>query len=284
MKCILYFLSFFSILSVNAQKLENSTLWKISGNNLETPSYLFGTIHITCDASIDIDVKKALEETTQIVLELDMDDPSIQQKMMANIYMKDGKTLKDLVSEEELKTIDAFFLKNAGIPINAVQNVKPFFLYAMLFPKMLDCPIQSYELELTKIAKAQKEEIKGLETTIEQTQVFDVIPYKDQIADLLKAAKDDLEADKNDFKKMLELYNSENITAMYNYSLEDKEHVLSKYTDVLLHDRNKNWIPKIENFAKSQPTFFGVGAAHLAGKKGLIQLLKDAGYTVTAVQ
>ena len=77
-------LSFFSI---HAQKLENSTLWKIEGNGLDNPSYLFGTIHITCDATIDEDVEQALAVTTQVVLELDMDDPNLQAKMMKGMYI-----------------------------------------------------------------------------------------------------------------------------------------------------------------------------------------------------
>lgn len=72
--------AFISIFTSNAQQLENSTLWKISGNGLEKPSYLFGTIHITCDATLNDNVKKALDETSQVVLEIDIDDPTMQSK------------------------------------------------------------------------------------------------------------------------------------------------------------------------------------------------------------
>ncbi|RZN80976.1 MAG: TraB/GumN family protein, partial [Winogradskyella sp.] len=71
--CSAIFVAIISIFTSNAQQLENSTLWKITGNGLEQPSYLFGTIHITCNATLDDDVKKALDETSQVVLELDMD-------------------------------------------------------------------------------------------------------------------------------------------------------------------------------------------------------------------
>lgn len=53
-----------SVFTTNAQELENSLLWKISGNGLEKPSYLFGTIHITCDATLSDNVKMALDKTT----------------------------------------------------------------------------------------------------------------------------------------------------------------------------------------------------------------------------
>ena len=272
-----------SIFSITAQNLENSTLWKIEGNGLEKPSYLFGTIHITCNATLEDDVKKALDETTQIVMELDMDDPSMQMKMMKSIYFKDGKTLKDFVSEEDYKSIDSLFINNMGMPVKMLEKVKPFFLSSMFFPKMLDCPMQSFELELTKIAKEQEEEIYGLETLEEQIQVFDDIPLEDQYADLVRMAKDNLEYDKETFSKMLKLYEEENITAILDMMDDDTNKTVSEHQDVLLKQRNKNWISKIEEYAKDQPTFFGVGAGHLPGKNGVIQLLRNAGYTVEAV-
>ncbi len=82
---------------------------------MEEPSFLFGTIHITCDVTLDADVVKALEETNQLVLEIDMDDPSMQSKMMSGMFMKDGVSIKDLVSDEEYSSIDEMMKKHAGM-------------------------------------------------------------------------------------------------------------------------------------------------------------------------
>ncbi|MBC2845440.1 TraB/GumN family protein [Winogradskyella flava] len=279
----LFVMAFLSIFSIKGQELENSTLWKIDGNGLEKPSYLFGTIHITCDATLEDDVKKALDETTQLVLELDMDDPSMQTKMMQGMYMKDGKTLKDLVSEEDYKAIDSLFMDNMGMPVKLFENVKPFLLTAMLYPQLLDCPMQSFETELMNAAQAQGEEIKGLETIEEQLKVFDDIPYTDQAADLVRSAKDNMAHDKKMFSKMYKVYDEENITKMLDMMNDENTISVSQYQDLLLANRNKNWISKIGDYAKEQPTFFGVGAGHLAGENGVIKLLRKAGYTVTAV-
>jgi len=286
MKYLLSFLlcTLFSFTTINAQQLENSTLWKISGNGLEKPSYLFGTIHITCDATIDKDVKTALDETSQVVLELDMDDPSLQSKMMKGMYMKDGKTLKDLVSEEDFNAIDSLFTSQVGMSINMMQNIKPFFLISMLYPKMIDCSMESFELELMKVTKEQKEELYGLETLEEQMNVFDDIPYEDQVLDLIRMAKDNLASDKENFTRLLEVYKSEDITAMLDMMNDENSQMTAKHQDVLLKNRNINWIPRIKEYAKKQPTFFGVGAGHLAGEYGVIKLLRKAGFTVTAVQ
>ena len=284
MKHFLTLLLAFYFLSVNGQTIDNSTLWKISGNGLEHPSYLFGTIHITCDATLDDTITKALDETSQTILEIDMDDPSLQQKMMGGMYMKEGKTLKDYVSDEEFQAIDSLFIKNMGMSIKSMQNVKPLFLITMLFPRMIDCPMQSFELELMKVAKAQNEDIQGLETVEDQLQLFEDIPYKEQVADLLRMAKDNMAHDKAMFAKMLQFYKEENITAILDMVNEDKRSSMYKYQDKLIFERNKNWISKIESYSKSKPTFFGVGAGHLGGEQGVIALLRKEGYTLTPVQ
>lgn len=276
-------LAFLSILSIHGQQLENSTLWKIEGNSLEKPSYLFGTIHITCDATIEDDVKKALDETTQIVLEIDMDDPAMLSKMMGGMYMKDGKKISDLVSEEDFTIMDSLIIREAGMSLKMIETMKPFFVMSMLYPKMLDCPMQSFEQELIKIAVEQNEAILGLETIEDQLQVFEDIPYEDQVADLLRTAKDNLAYDKETFVKMLELYKNEDITAMVDMMDDENMSSVSKHQDKLLYNRNRNWIPRIGDYAKEQPTFFGVGAGHLAGEFGVINLLRAAGFTVTAV-
>jgi uncharacterized protein YbaP (TraB family) len=270
--------------SLLAQKLKNSTLWKIEGSGLNKASYLFGTIHITCDATLENDVIKALDETKQIVLEIDMDDPDMQDKMMKGMYMKDGKTLKSIVNDEDYQAIDSLFISKMGISVKMIENVKPFFLTSMLYPKFIDCPMESFEAELMKVAKEQNEEIFGLETNDDQINVFEVIPYEDQVKDLVRTAKDNMAYDKANFAKLLSIYKDENITDMLNIMNDDNYSSVAEYQDELLDNRNINWIPKIKEYAEKQATFFGVGAGHLAGENGVINLLRQAGYTVTAVR
>lgn len=279
-----FLLSIVCLTNLNAQKLENSTLWKIEGNGLQQASYLFGTIHITCDATIEDDVQKALDATSQVVLEIDMDDPSMQSKMIKGMYMKEGKKLKDLISAEDYIAVDSLFIKNMGMSVKMIENIKPSFLTAMLYPKLLDCTSQSFETELMRIAKEQGEEVNGLETIEDQLKVFDDIPYKAQAKDLVRSAKDNMSYDKETFAKMLNVYKNEDITAMIEMMNDDNFSSVSEHQDELLDNRNKNWIPKIGEYAKEQPTFFGVGAGHLAGNNGVINLLREAGYTVTAVK
>jgi uncharacterized protein YbaP (TraB family) len=101
--------------------------------------------------------------------------------------------------------------------------------------------------------------------------------------ELVKTAKNDLVNDKKEIELLMEIYQSEDIDAMYKATQESENEITSNFEELLLSDRNKNWIPIIEKVAKEKATFFGVGAGHLGGEMGVIQLLRKKGYNVEAV-
>ena len=268
----------------NAQKLDNTLLWKISGKGLEKPSYLYGTMHAVCETNIDDDVLKAFNGTDQLYLEIDMDDPSLQMAMISGIQMKNGTTISSFLKEDEIKLLDDFLQKNIGISLKMIDTFKPSMLSSMYLPKLLDCPMKAVDTELMNIAKEKNLEVLGLESIQDQLAIFDKIPYEYQVQELLKSAKSDLSKDKEEIRKMLTIYKSENIEEMLNNSKESDNKMIADYEEDLLLKRNKNWIPVIEKAAKEKPTFFGVGAAHLAGEDGVIKLLRKLGYKVEPVQ
>lgn len=267
-----------------SQELEKSLLWKISGNGLKDDSYLFGTIHITCDATLDAITLNALENTKQLYLELDMDEKSMQMQMMQHMMMKDGTKLSTLLNAEDFKTVDEFLKKNLNMSAKLFDSFKPFMITTMLYPKMIDCPFQSVESVLMKVTEEQNEEVFGLETIEDQMKVFDAISYEIQAEELVKMAKGDLEKDKEEMNKMLKIYQKKDIEGMLKMMNDSDNKITSENQDILLNDRNKNWIPIMVKTMKDKPTFFGVGAGHLAGEEGVIKLLRKKGYKVEAVQ
>lgn len=267
-----------------SQELEKSLLWKISGNGLKQDSYLFGTIHITCDANLDENTIKALSVTKQLYLELDMDDKSMQMQMMKQMMMKDGVKLSTLLNAEDLKIVDDFLKKNMNMSVKMFDSFKPFIITTMLYPKMIDCSFQSVESELMKVSKEQNEEVFGLESVEEQMKVFDNISYQVQAEELLKMAKSDLSKDKEEMKKMMTIYQNKDIEGMLKMMDDSDNKITSENQEVLLNNRNKNWIPLMMKIMSEKPTFFGVGAGHLAGDEGVIKLLRKQGYMVEAVK
>lgn len=267
-----------------SQELEKSLLWKISGNGLKQDSYLFDTIHITCDANLDENTIKALSVTKQLYLELDMDDKSMQMQMMKQMMMKDGVKLSTLLNAEDLKIVDDFLKKNMNMSVKMFDSFKPFIITTMLYPKMIDCSFQSVESELMKVSKEQNEEVFGLESVEEQMKVFDNISYQVQAEELLKMAKSDLSKDKEEMKKMMTIYQNKDIEGMLKMMDDSDNKITSENQEVLLNNRNKNWIPLMMKIMSEKPTFFGVGAGHLAGDEGVIKLLRKQGYMVEAVK
>jgi len=100
----------------------------------------------------------------------------------------------------------------------------------------------------------------------------------------VKTAKDNMVKDKAELQKMLVIYEEEDIEGMLDIMDESENKKSADFNDILLNDRNANWIPVIEKVSSEQPTFYGVGAGHLAGEKGVIKLLRKKGYTVEAVK
>lgn len=263
------------------QKNNNTLLWQVSGKGLAKPSYLFGTFHLLCkdDIHFSDQLKKAMKASDKIYMEMDMDDPSIMLSGMMYMNMKDGKKLEDLYTPEEYKRLQNYFSDTLKMPLMLLQSAKPYFLVALLYPRMMDCPAPSgVEEELVKIAKEDKKEIKGLETMQFQASVFDSIPYEWQAKELLKNI-DSFTVYKKEFATMLSFYKNQEMDSIKNM-LGKSEFGSDKYDDLLLNNRNKNWVNQLNDIMKKESVFVAVGAGHLVGEKGLISLLKKEGYKV----
>jgi uncharacterized protein YbaP (TraB family) len=280
------FIGAFALLAsfAQAQKLDNSLLWKVSGNGLTKPSYLYGTMHITCNASLDKSVLTALDNTQQMYLELDMDDPNMQMEMMSGMMMKDGKKMSTLASPEDFAIVDKFLTENLGMSAKMLDGFMPALVEMMLMPKMMDCPMQSIEEELIKVTQAQKEEVYGLETVAAQMEALGAMPYEEQMEALIKTAKEGLAEGKKRYAELDKIYQSRDLAKIEAYMKAEENKLYADNAEVMLDNRNKSWIAKIEAAAKEKPTFFGVGAAHLAGDNGVIKLLRKKGYKVEAVK
>lgn len=266
-----------------SQELEKSLLWKISGNGLKYDSYLFGTIHVSCDASLDDSTIKALKTTEQLFLEIDMNKP-IEIEMMKYITMKNENKISKLLNSEDFNLVDEFLNKKMKMSLKFFDSYKPFMIATMLYPSILECSIQNIERELIIINKNNNnKEVFGLETIKEQMEIFDQIPYEIQAEELVKMVKSDLKKDKEEIKKMIAIYKNKDIDAMQQIMDESENKITSENKKILIYDRNNKWIPTIIKIINEKPTFIAVGAGHLAGNEGIIKLLRRNGYRVEAV-
>jgi uncharacterized protein YbaP (TraB family) len=265
----------------------SSLLWEISGNGLEKPSYLFGTIHIIPKEDYFwTDLMEAkFQESEKLVLEIDMGKNQMMMmlSMMSKMRMEDGKTLQDLLTAEEYKSVNDYFIDNIGMSLTTFDHMKPIFTSMMISQGEaggMDMKKSiSYEMEMVEKAKKRKMKIDGLETAAYQISIFDSIPYETQAQMLVEAIS--TEADSNDttFDDLIELYKGQDLEGLYRLITEEDSEIES-YEDILLVTRNKNWIPLIAKMTAKQQTFIAVGAGHLPGKNGVINLLIAEGFTM----
>lgn len=265
----------------------SSLLWEISGNGLEKPSYLFGTIHIIPNEDYfwtDL-MEEKFQESEKLVLEIDMGKNQMMMmlSMMSKMRMEDGKTLQDLLTDEEYKAVSDYFMDNMGMSLTTFDRLKPIFT-SMLISQgeaggMDMKNSTSYEMEMVEKAKKRKMKIDGLETAAYQISIFDSIPYETQAQMLVEAISTETDSTDTTFEDMVELYKAQDLNGLYELITEEDSEI-EGYEDVLLVTRNKNWIPLITKMTAKQPTFIAVGAGHLPGKNGVINLLIAEGFTV----
>lgn len=261
---------------------EKSLLWKISGNGLSKDSYLFGTIHIICkeDFVMNDRVKKAFESTSKLVMELDMSDPQLMAKMQQQSLNPGMKNIQAELSEEDAKVMDVFFMENFGAGLAQIGILKPFVLSSMALIKTLPCPeTESFEGYFTSQAQSLSKPIEGLETVEIQMGTFDQIPAKVQLDELVKMIREKSGAE--EFDRMVKSYLSEDIDALYQIMNQDG--MMKEYRGIMLDNRNKAWIPQLQEKMAKESLFVAVGSGHLAGEYGVISLLRKAGYQVEPV-
>ena len=265
-----------------AAQAQSSLLYKVSGNDLEQPSYLFGTIHLMCPENIYLSdtLREKLTSSEQLVLELDFDEPGMMQEMQQAMMQPAETPLRELMAEEEYAQLSQFFQDSLNIPEQMLAQLNPIALYGAVASKMLGCQPGSYEQALMAVAQERQIEVEGLESVDEQLEAFGNISEEQQAAYLYDALED-YKASAQEFGKMLSSYMEQDAELLYELS----HAAMAEFGDMeqhLLIDRNHAWVPMIETMM-AEPTFFAVGAGHLGGEEGLLALLEAAGYTVTAV-
>lgn len=272
--CLLIHFSF-------AQK--QSLLWQVSGNGLSKPSYIYGTIHIICEEDMNINnvLKQKFSQTNKLFLELDMGDDNTLATAQTLSLLPNGKTLKDFFTTKEYQKIDNFFDNQVGLPLSMFDNMKPIMLISILDSKALPCLLPaSYEMTFVQMAKDQKKDIAGLETVQEQMAIFDNMPKERQKKMVLEFI-DSFEEEKKSTQHLINLYKKQQLDSVYNLAVSSPDIAASK--ESLIDNRNKKWIPILEKNMHNMPCFIAVGAGHLGGNVGILNLLKKKGYTVEPI-
>ena len=261
----------------NSTKADNSLLWEISGKKLAKPSYLYGTIHMICasDFSMSDQAKRAFAKTDKLTLEIDMSDAE-QMSAMQKMAMGE-KPLSETLSAAEYERLDAMVQKKMGISVKQLDSFTLLTVMSVLATKSFGCmDLKFYEMEFIEMAKKSNKPVAGLETVEEQMKLFTSGISTEDILEMMESSDDEVT------KKMVEIYKRQDLQQMYTLMTDDKL-MSPEARKLMLDDRNINWLNAMPAMMKKQSVFFAVGAGHLPGNNGVIELLRNAGYTVKAV-
>lgn len=277
---ITWILFFIQLIPIKAQ--ESSLLWKVSGNGLEAPSYLFGTMHILCEQNI-VDkpgFQQAVAESQVLVMELNPTDPEIMQEMQRLAVNPGFENIYTNLPEEDYQSLDSYLTSKFGAGLAQMGVLKPFTLTSMVIMGFLDCEVPfSLETYLADLAAKKEMPVIGLETAAFQVGIFDQIPVDFQIKEILRTLKND--AGKAEFDQMSGIYGSGDLDRLYAYMTDND--MMRQFRAEMLDNRNRAWIPTLEELFTKGTSFVAVGAGHLPGEQGVITLLKQKGYAVEAI-
>jgi uncharacterized protein YbaP (TraB family) len=271
-----------------AQNSNNTLLWRISGKDISKPSYLFGTIHLMCadDIQISDSLKSAIKNADKVYLELDLNNFLEMLSVVSKMKMRNDTVLADLLTKEEYKRVKAFFTKEKSpIPFSLLETYKPMLAASALIETSIDCDNEiAMEQLIMKEAKTYGTGIKGLETMIYQVSIFDSIPYKLQAQQLVKYIDNYGKKDTtNELDELTKAYKNQQLNKLEALTMKG-DMGMENFSELLLFKRNENWVKKMNDLMPGNSFVFAVGAGHLPGQKGVINLLRKMGYKVDPVK
>jgi len=267
----------------------NTLLWRISGKNLSKPSYLFGTMHMLCgdDITLSDSLKAAIQGSDNVYLELEMDNLFEMMGAMQHMNMKGDTTLADLLTKEEYNKVKNYFEEKSSLmPFSMLESFKPMLAASLIAEQQTKTSCDNMvamEQLIMKEAKEAAVKIKGLETMNYQLGIFDKIPYKLQAKQLFEMiSKSGDTSDASDLVKLTNAYRSQQLEKLEEMMVKE-DMGIKNFTELLLYTRNENWAKKLQELMVDKSLVVAVGAGHLPGKRGVINLLRQAGYKVEPV-
>lgn len=280
-----------------SNKTESSLLWKISGNGLQKPSYIFGTHHLVPISFLDSipGIEAAFEETEQTVGELDMSNMSeMQMKIMGEGMLPPDIAYATLLSPEDTAVLDSMLRAVVGVGLDQLGQLKPAMLsnlisislYQRYYPSVASA--QNIDYYFQEEALKRSRPVVGLETAEDQIYVLLNSQSLERQAEMLICMVKHPEMLKEQMDEMQAAYHAQDIEVLrqlYEKEIPDDPcPSTEEEKNVLNGDRNRKWLDQLPSIMEDKSSFIAVGCLHLPGDEGLIEGLKKLGYSVEAVR
>lgn len=279
-------IAFVSFATHGQQYKKNAIFWQISGNDLDKPSYIMAILKFIPEKDYllpEVAVEKLKE--CRILSTETLLDHHAKHELNKAAHLDHHESLKDYLSKSEFETLENLFKEELGIGNLKFEMVyskfKPVMLSTTMTRLALDNAIRFYEFELINLANENNLITLGLETVEREVEAFEKFPIEDQI-NALKHSIDNFDQQVADYKKVVEAYTKGDLHTTLEYTLHPVENnrMFKKH---FIDQRNREWVPKMMGYMRQAPTFFAIGASHLADENGLLSLLEKQGYSITPI-
>jgi uncharacterized protein YbaP (TraB family) len=279
-------------------------LYKITGKNLEKPSYIIGTYHLAPASFVDSipGAKAAFESVEQVCGEVDMaemESMESTQKLMAAMMLPDGKSLSDVLTADEMDRLNAYMKATIGADLtNPLIKSQMGCMIPMAISTQLQLvqfkritpdfnPMALIDSYFQQAAKKTGKPVIGFETVDFQISVLYTGSTIERQKQQLFCMIDNAEYSVAMLKELVGAYFAQDMAKLYEVTEEkrgDGCDSTPEEDEALIFGRNADWVEKMPAIMADKATLFVVGAAHLPGERGVLELLEKQGYTVEAVK
>jgi uncharacterized protein YbaP (TraB family) len=260
-------------------------LWRVERADIR-PSYLYGTMHVSDPRVTRLApvALRAFDQANPVVLEITMDHTTMAA-VMRGMFFSNGQTLKSVVGEVlYARVLEA--VSSRGMPEAMIVNMKPWAVMALLLPEG-EGEGEALDAILYARALKQGKRVVGLETVAEQLAIFDAmsLPVQVQMVESAVATQAEMEAM---FAEMMKIYLDGDLQGLQEFSdsvtAEDYPLLQQAFNKLAINDRNLRMVGRLQSHLDAGNAFVAVGALHLPGEKGILNLLVQQGFDVSPVQ
>ena len=267
-------------------------VWKISGNGIQKPSYILGTHHGCpfnyCDSIPGL--MKAFDKVDNIIGEINMIEfsemsPERMQKMQAMMMMPADTSLLSLFNEEETAKVNDWLKNQMGASLEMLSVMKPMTIMVTVQNKILMemmpelATMTSIDKYMQTLGQSKGKTIGELETADYQMELLYANSLEEQADALLEMIG---HGDSKELMHQLtDAYKSQDLDTLWEIF---QEQMTGYEYDTIVKVRNLNWEKQMKELLPKQSTLFVVGAGHLPGESGMINLLREAGFKVKPVK
>ena len=269
--------------SKNGGRYARGVLWKIERNDL-APSFLFGTIHTDDPRVLNLPapVQEAFDGSDSFTMETFFNASGLIA-MAEAMFFSDDQSLERVVGKETYSLVEQAFIER-GLPTRDLDKKKPWAIFMTLgAPRAKSFLFLDLMLQRNAVL-AGKPNYK-LETMAEQIAVFDQMPLENQVK-LLQETLQQHEHLAAQMESMIQAYLARDLACIMKIVHQDDPDNSAAYSSLvsrLLTDRNKKMADRLQSPLQEGNAFIAVGAGHLPGDQGILRLLEQKGYGLTAV-